>query len=126
VDAGAGHHRHAWAASAARRGDLSRPAHLLRLGNFIYNLPPTLTYIDEPMNWESRSLTSNFREEPAIGFVPAGRLNNVGEGQPTIHNSPTTSSLKRAVAHAGDGCEEAGYILQRLADESKPLARRLK
>ena len=23
------------------------------LGNFIYNLPPTLTYIDEPMNWES-------------------------------------------------------------------------
>src|ERR1700716_3019570 len=23
------------------------------LGNFIYNLPPTLTYIDEPMAWES-------------------------------------------------------------------------
>src|SRR5712692_7188297 len=23
------------------------------LGNFIYNLPPTLTYIHEPMNWES-------------------------------------------------------------------------
>ncbi|PYU26515.1 MAG: hypothetical protein DMG30_01915 [Acidobacteria bacterium] len=23
------------------------------LGNFIYNTPPTLTYIDEPMSWES-------------------------------------------------------------------------
>src|SRR5580698_5003709 len=23
------------------------------LGNFIYNVPPTLTYIDEPINWES-------------------------------------------------------------------------
>ena len=23
------------------------------LGNFIYNVPPTLTYIDEPMAWES-------------------------------------------------------------------------
>jgi poly-gamma-glutamate capsule biosynthesis protein CapA/YwtB (metallophosphatase superfamily) len=23
------------------------------LGNFIYNLPPTITYIDEPMSWES-------------------------------------------------------------------------
>src|SRR3984957_8241403 len=23
------------------------------LGNFIYNLPPTLTYIDEPLSWES-------------------------------------------------------------------------
>ena len=23
------------------------------LGNFIYNLPPTISYIDEPMAWES-------------------------------------------------------------------------
>src|SRR5689334_22567456 len=30
------------------------------LGNFIYNLPPTLTYIDEPMAWESVVATVQF------------------------------------------------------------------
>ena len=58
------------------------------LGNFIYNLPPTLTYIHEPMNWESAVAYVEFSgEEPAVGFVSANRtLNNVGEGQPDIHN----------------------------------------
>src|SRR5262249_25077120 len=31
------------------------------LGNFIYNVPPTLTYIDEPMAWESVVATIEFR-----------------------------------------------------------------
>src|SRR5271169_3111744 len=31
------------------------------LGNFIYNLPPTLTYIDEPMNWESAVVYVQFQ-----------------------------------------------------------------
>src|ERR1700687_4311251 len=31
------------------------------LGNFIYNAPPTLTYIDEPMNWESAVATVQFQ-----------------------------------------------------------------
>ena len=30
------------------------------LGNFIYNVPPTLTYIDEPMAWESVVATVQF------------------------------------------------------------------
>jgi poly-gamma-glutamate capsule biosynthesis protein CapA/YwtB (metallophosphatase superfamily) len=34
------------------------------LGNFIYNVPPTLTYIDEPMAWESVVATVRFRRGP--------------------------------------------------------------
>src|SRR6202790_2564971 len=57
------------------------------LGNFIYNLPPTLTYIDEPMNWESAVAYVQFQGKHlrAISFRPIA-LNNVGEGQPDIHN----------------------------------------
>ena len=34
------------------------------LGNFIYNLTPTLTYIDEPMNWESAVAYVGSRGKP--------------------------------------------------------------
>ena len=56
------------------------------LGNFIYNVPPTLTYIDEPMAWESvvaygpvRGRNSELVATPGsaiaeIDFAPAHRL----------------------------------------------------
>ena len=46
------------------------------LGNFIYNVPPTLTYIDEPMAWESVVATVQFRgADPLTShFVPARRV----------------------------------------------------
>ena len=57
------------------------------LGNFIYNLTPTLTYIDEPMNWESAVAYVEFQGKTlkSVSFRPID-LNNVGEGQPDIHD----------------------------------------
>ncbi len=93
------------------------------LGNFIYNVPPTLTYIDEPMNWESVVAYVQFQGKnlQSISFRPIV-LNSVGEGQPDIHSEYTnnqfldTRGLPSPATRA-----KAGYILQRLADFSKPF-----
>src|SRR5579872_4957388 len=93
------------------------------LGNFIYNVPPTLTYIDEPMNWESVVAYVQFQAKSlqSISFRPIA-LNNVGEGQPDIHNEYTNNQFldTRGLPAAVTGAR-AGYILERLADLSKPF-----
>ncbi len=93
------------------------------LGNFIYNVPPTLTYIDEPMNWESAVAYLQFRGKnlQSISFRPIA-LNNIGEGQPDIHNEYTNNQFldTRGLPAPVTGAR-AGYILQRLADASKPF-----
>jgi poly-gamma-glutamate synthesis protein (capsule biosynthesis protein) len=93
------------------------------LGNFIYNLPPTLTYIDEPMNWESAVATVQFQGKnlKSVSLRPIA-LNNVGEGQPDIHNQYTNNQFleTRGLPSPVTGAR-AGYILQRLADMSKPF-----
>jgi poly-gamma-glutamate capsule biosynthesis protein CapA/YwtB (metallophosphatase superfamily) len=93
------------------------------LGNFIYNLPPTLTYIDEPMNWESAVSYVQFQGKnlQSISFRPI-TLNSVGEGQPDIHNQYTNNEFldTRGLPSPVTGAR-AGYILQRLADASKPF-----
>ncbi len=101
------------------------------LGNFIYNVPPTLTYIDEPMNWESAVAYVQFQgpsQSPSqkktlesISFRPIA-LNNVGEGQPDIHSEYTNNQFldTRGLPSPVTGAR-AGYILQRLADASKPF-----
>jgi len=93
------------------------------LGNFIYNLPPTLTYIDEPMNWESAVAYVQFQGKNlrSISFRPI-TLNNVGEGQPDIHNEYANNQFldTRGLPSPVTGAR-AGYILQRLADASKPF-----
>jgi poly-gamma-glutamate synthesis protein (capsule biosynthesis protein) len=93
------------------------------LGNFIYNLPPTLTYIDEPMNWESAVAYVQFQGKTlqSVSFRPIA-LNNVGEGQPDIHNQRTNNQflVTRGLPSPMTGAR-AGYILQRLADASKPF-----
>jgi poly-gamma-glutamate capsule biosynthesis protein CapA/YwtB (metallophosphatase superfamily) len=93
------------------------------LGNFIYNVPPTLTYIDEPMNWESVVAYIQFQGKNlgSISFQPI-TLNNVGDGQPDIHNEYANNQFldtRGLPALAKDA--RAGYILQRLADSSKPF-----
>jgi poly-gamma-glutamate capsule biosynthesis protein CapA/YwtB (metallophosphatase superfamily) len=93
------------------------------LGNFIYNVPPVLTAITEPMAWESVVANVQYQGKnlQSISFRPI-ILNYVGEGQPDIHNAYTnnefldTRGLPSPVAGA-----RAGYILQRLADASKPF-----
>ncbi len=93
------------------------------LGNFIYNLTPTLTYIDEPMNWESAVAYVQFQGKTlqSISFRPIA-LNNVGEGQPDIHNQYTNNQFleTRGLPSPVKGAR-AGYILERLADASKPF-----
>jgi poly-gamma-glutamate capsule biosynthesis protein CapA/YwtB (metallophosphatase superfamily) len=93
------------------------------LGNFIYNLTPTLTYIDEPMNWESAVAYVQFQGKnlQSVSFR-AIALNNVGEGQPDIHNPLANNQFldTRGLPSPVTGAR-AGYILQRLADMSKPF-----
>ena len=82
------------------------------LGNFIYNVPPTLTYIDEPMNWESAIAYVQFQGKnlQSISFRPIV-LNNVGEGQPDIHNEYTNNQFldTRGLPSPATGAR-AGYI----------------
>jgi len=93
------------------------------LGNFIYNLTPTLTYIDEPMNWESAVAYVQFQGKKlqSVSFRPIA-LNNVGEGLPDIHNPLANNQFldTRGLPSPVTGAR-AGYILQRIADASKPF-----
>ena len=93
------------------------------LGNFIYNVPPVLTYIDEPMNWESVVASVQFQGKnlQSISFRPIV-LNNVGNGQPDIHDGHANNEFldTRGLPSPATGAR-AGYILQRLADASKPF-----
>lgn len=97
------------------------------LGNFIYNVPPTLTYIHEPINWESAVANVRFQGKnlTSISFRPIV-LNFVGEGQPDIHNAYATNQFlyTRGLPSPAMGAR-AGYILQRLADLSRPFGTKL-
>ena len=93
------------------------------LGNFIYNVPPTLTYIDEPMAWESVVATIQFQAHSltALSFRPVV-LNTIGDGQPDVHNEYASNEFlqTRGLPAPASGAR-AGYILQRLADASRPF-----
>ncbi|PWT99034.1 MAG: hypothetical protein C5B51_28020 [Terriglobia bacterium] len=97
------------------------------LGNFIYNLPPTLTYIHEPMNWESAVAYVELQGKnlDSISFRPIV-MNYVGEGQPDIHNAYASNQFlhTRGLPSPATGAR-AGYILQRLAELSKPFGTKL-
>ena len=93
------------------------------LGNFIYNLPPWLTYIHEPMNFESAVAYLQFQDKElqSISFRPIV-LNYLGEGQPDVHDEYANNQFidTRGLPTPATGAR-AGYILQRLADSSKPF-----
>ena len=93
------------------------------LGNFIYNLVPTLTYIDEPINWESAVATVQFEGKnlKSVSLRPIA-LNNIGQGQPDMHDEYASNQFlqTRGLPTPVTG-KRAGYILQRLADASKPF-----
>jgi poly-gamma-glutamate synthesis protein (capsule biosynthesis protein) len=93
------------------------------LGNFIYNLPPTITYIHEPMNWESAVAYVQFqgRNLQSISMRPIV-LNYVGEGQPDMHDEYASNRFlhTRGLPSPATGAR-AGYILERLAEFSKPF-----
>ena len=93
------------------------------LGNFIYNVPPTLTYISEPMAWESMVASVQFqgRKLQSISLRPVV-LNYLGQGQPDVQNGRTNNEFlaTRGLPSPATGAK-AGYILQRVADASKPF-----
>jgi poly-gamma-glutamate capsule biosynthesis protein CapA/YwtB (metallophosphatase superfamily) len=101
------------------------------LGNFIYNVAPTLTYIDEPMAWESVVASVQFEgrsqgqnQRPSLRSISLRPIvmNNIGEGQPDVHNEYTTNTFlqTRGLPSSATGAR-AGYILQRLAEASQPF-----
>ncbi|MGH8206691.1 MAG: CapA family protein, partial [Steroidobacteraceae bacterium] len=93
------------------------------LGNFIYNVPPTLTYIDEPINWESAVASVRFRGGvlQSVTLRPIV-LNSIGEGQPDVHSEYTNNRFldTRGLPAPATGAR-AGYILARVAELSKPF-----
>jgi poly-gamma-glutamate synthesis protein (capsule biosynthesis protein) len=96
---------------------------LYDLGNFIFNVPPFDIQLDEPIYWESVVAHVDFRGKnlQSITFQPIA-MNKIGQGDPDVHDEHTnnlflqTRGLPKPVT--GD---QAGYILQRLVDASKPF-----
>lgn len=93
------------------------------LGNFIYNVPPTLTYIDEPMAWESVVASVRMRRRAVASIsLRAIVMNPIGDGQPDVHDPYASNEFlhTRGLPTAATG-SRAGYILQRVAAASKPF-----
>lgn len=93
------------------------------LGNFFYNLPATLTYIDEPMSWESAVASVDFegRNLKSITLRPIV-MNPIGEGQPDVHNPYADNEfLHTRGLPSSAPAARAAYILQRIADASRPF-----
>ena len=97
------------------------------LGNFIYNVPPALTYISEPMSWESVVANLEFKGKTldSITLSPIA-LNYVGNGQPDVHSQYTANEFlhTRGLPSAAEGAQ-GRYILERVADFSKAFGTRL-
>ena len=97
------------------------------LGNFIYNVPPWLAYIHEPMSFESAVAYVGFqgRSLHSISFRPIV-MNYIGEGQPDLHDQYVNNLYiqTHGLPSPATGAR-AGYILERLADLSKPFGTRI-
>jgi poly-gamma-glutamate synthesis protein (capsule biosynthesis protein) len=97
------------------------------LGNFIYNLPPAITYIDEPIAWESVVANVKFqgRKLQSVSLRPIV-LNNVGEGQPDVHDEHTNNQFldTRGLPAPAKGMQ-ASDILNRLTRQSQPFGTKL-
>lgn len=97
------------------------------LGNFIYNVPPTLTYINEPMSWESTVAYVQFQGGTlsSVSLRPIV-MNYVGEGQPDIHDPYDSNQFLRTRGLPAPAAgARAGYILERVAELSKPFGTNL-
>jgi poly-gamma-glutamate capsule biosynthesis protein CapA/YwtB (metallophosphatase superfamily) len=92
------------------------------LGNFIFNMVPT-GGLDEPIIFESvvTYLQYQGKNLQSISFVPIV-LNKIGEGQPEVHNGHANNQFldTRGLPKPATG-DQARYILERLAESSKPF-----
>lgn len=93
------------------------------LGNFIFNLRPTNTRLDEPIIWESVIASVRFQGKnlQSITFRPIV-LNKLGQGQPDLHDPLANNAFldTRGLPKPATG-EQARYILERLAESSRPF-----
>lgn len=93
------------------------------LGNFFYQVPPTIISLDEPICWESVVAYVEFqgRNLRSIQFRPIAQ-NKIGQGQADTQD-PHANNLflqTRGLPTPAKG-EQARYILERLADLSRPF-----
>ena len=97
------------------------------LGNFIFQAPPTDILLDEPIVWESVVAHVDFQGKTlqSIKFVPIWQ-NKIGEGQPDTHDEHTNNLFlqTRGLPSPATG-EQARYILERLADLSRPFGTKI-
>jgi poly-gamma-glutamate capsule biosynthesis protein CapA/YwtB (metallophosphatase superfamily) len=93
------------------------------LGNFIFQAPPADTNLDEPINWESVVAYVQFQGHKlrSVSFRPIA-LNKIGEGTPDVHDEHTNNRFlqTRGLPRPASG-EQARYILERLAELSRPF-----
>ena len=97
------------------------------LGNFIFQAPPANTNLDEPIDWESVVAYVQFKDRKlqSVTFRPLV-LNKIGEGTPDVHDEHTNNLFlqTRGLPRPATG-EQARYILERLADLSRPFGTKL-
>jgi poly-gamma-glutamate capsule biosynthesis protein CapA/YwtB (metallophosphatase superfamily) len=93
------------------------------LGNFIFQAPPIDILLDEPINWESVVAYVDFQGKKlqSIQFRPIAQ-NKIGEGQADTQDEHTNNLFlqTRGLPSPARG-EQAHYILERLADLSRPF-----
>ncbi len=93
------------------------------LGNFIFQAPPADILLDEPIVWESVVAYVDFQGKnlQSIRFRPIAQ-NKIGQGQPDAQDEHTNNLFlqTRGLPKPVSG-EQARYILERLADLSRPF-----
>jgi poly-gamma-glutamate capsule biosynthesis protein CapA/YwtB (metallophosphatase superfamily) len=93
------------------------------LGNFIFQVPPTDILLDEPIIWEGVVAYVVFQEKnlQSIQLRPIA-MNKIGQGQADTQDEHTNNLFlqTRGLPTPARG-EQAHYILQRLADLSRPF-----
>jgi poly-gamma-glutamate capsule biosynthesis protein CapA/YwtB (metallophosphatase superfamily) len=93
------------------------------LGNFIFQAPPIDILLDEPINWESVVAYVDFQGKNllSIKFRPIAQ-NKIGEGQADTQDEHTNNLFlqTRGLPSPAKG-EQAHYILERLANLSRPF-----
>jgi poly-gamma-glutamate capsule biosynthesis protein CapA/YwtB (metallophosphatase superfamily) len=93
------------------------------LGNFIFNVPPTDIQLDEPIIWESAvaHVALQGKNLQSISFQPIV-MNKIGQGEPDLQDEHTNNLFlqTRGLPKLATG-DQARYILQRLADASRPF-----
>ncbi|HVB98355.1 MAG TPA: CapA family protein [Candidatus Dormibacteraeota bacterium] len=93
------------------------------LGNFIFQMPPTNTRMDEAMIWEGviAHLAYQGRKLESVTFQPIA-LNKLGQGEPDVHNPHDINLFlkTRGIPRPATGIQ-AHFILERLAGMCRPF-----